>query len=1846
MKKITLAFFMSLLSFTGFAQLAHEGFEDPWTPSGPVNWLVHQNSVGTIETWRQSNPLNDEPAHGGTYAAFVNNQNVPNGNVAQDWLVTPSFTMPDTPQLRFWSRLAFNGNQGGIYKVLLYTSGDLADINSYTVITTWTEPEINPTQQQYREVIVDLPDTMEGQNVRIAFLMEADNADKWYVDDVMVVEKCLIPTGLAADNIGTDGANLTWDAGAATQWEIEVIAANLAPTGTGIVVDDPEYVPVLNPDTDYKFYVRALCGVGNSSDWSEPLNFSTVGFGDNCSVPLVIDELPYSTSDSTNNFANEYSGNPGSGCGTSSPWIQYLGGYDAVYSYTATFTGEISINLANITDDYASMFVYTSCNDIGVNCYAGIVNDFMQLTDLDITHMAVTAGTTYYIVVSSATYSPIIGYMLNIQQENCDKPTDLSSSDATASGITLNWVEAGAATSWEYVYHAVGTGLPSGAGTSVNDPSVTLSGLPDSTQYEFYVRANCGDGTYSSWAGPVNFNTLCEAFSTPYTEGFNSNSTSEFCWTVANINGAESLWDMNYADAVFEGNQAARLDVGMNGADNNDMLISPPIQLTGNQRLKFHYATDDMGAVAFKVVLSTTGTAPEDFTTELLPLTSYANTAFVQKTISLTSIPAGTVYIAWQVPEGVNPGYQLIVDNVIIENMPVCAEPTDVIVSNVTSSSATIAWTPGNNEASWEILVGAPSDIGTPTAGTPGLPASNPYTAALQPNSPYVVYVRSACGGNGNSPWVGPLYFNSACTAFPVPFFEGFNSDSDSQNCWITKNNNGDWAEWSMDSAPGFEGDEAASLYAGNMPNNDWIISPAITLNGNQRLKYHYRVDGGTAGFEVLLSSAQRDVADFTQILLPDAAYTNSDYKKQVVSLEGYTGTVYLAWHVPPTAGYDTEIFIDNIIVEDIPVCPEPLDVTIGTVTQNSAEISWTAGGDETQWEVFVYEEGQDFPAEGVVVSSTNYTVTALANGNPLAAGVTYHVGIKAVCSDTESSVSSDDVTFITVISNDECENTIVVPVNNGPECEVFAWGSLNDATLSPQPSTCGDWVPLNSDVWFEFTATSARHTLSIIDVTPVTQGLLVHIYEDGDCGNLTEYAGCMTSAWEYGLSSSTQLLENLTIGAKYKVRIGSSEIPNGNVTFKVCIKTPVNPISVSTTQYTVEQLVTNVLFDGNCTQVSNVSWSTGTNYPDPDNVFGDNPNGIAYFNQNNSSFPFEEGIVLATGDVTQVPGPAYRYVRPGSALWLGDNDVDQVLETFFNVPDLEWPMANASVIEFDFVPSTPEFSLDFLFASNEYGDFIQCFTWDTFVVLLTDSDGNTQNIAKVPGTEQPISVFTISGDGYPGFCPGYNLEWWDHYNVFEQNDFSPISFAGQTKVMTASAELVPNQQYHLKIAIADSDRNLSSGVFIKAGIQDGVEDIDLGEDRLIATATALCEGDETTLVSGLNPDNYTFEWIRNEETIEGETAADLVVNQPGTYTVNASLNGTTCVVTDTIVVEYYPAVEDVTNTPQDIMLCGNAASFNLTQNNAVILAGLIEANYSITYHVSLENATDNVLALASPYTAVSNPQTIYARVTDLVTGCHGIHSFEISSSEELQFNLTGNTSVCIAENAVLEVTNANFNIDNTIYAWTLNGEAITADESKIYGEGFGKYEVTVTTPDGCSAVQSITVIQNNAAFDIAITHGCAADNVYYINVAPVNGSYNAETAAISWTGPDGFASSEASAAIDKEGIYTVKVITDEGCETSQSITVNSAACLIPRGISPNGDTLNDTFDLSGFAVTKLSIYNRYGRQVYSFSGNYTNEWHGQEDNGNDLPTGTYFYSIESSNTNTKTGWVYINREE
>ncbi len=263
-------------------------------------------------------------------------------------------------------------------------------------------------------------------------------------------------------------------------------------------------------------------------DSSVDFTYSCPPTGAHCVDPLLIDSLPYNTSDDTANYLDDYDGAAGESCGST---FSYLNGDDVVYSYTSSFDGSISVQLAP-TDTYAGIFMYDSCDSIGVQCYAGAVNGFSS--DIISFEADVTTGSTYYFVISTWASPQSTTYDLVISELLCASPTDFVVSDVTSSSVSVSWAQ-GDAVSWEYVFSDVGSSIPSDAGEPLTEPSVSVESLDSLTSYDIWVRGVCADGTFSDY--------VLTSFTTPLAAPACGESLT---YDYPNATSGGSLFDDNF----------------------------------------------------------------------------------------------------------------------------------------------------------------------------------------------------------------------------------------------------------------------------------------------------------------------------------------------------------------------------------------------------------------------------------------------------------------------------------------------------------------------------------------------------------------------------------------------------------------------------------------------------------------------------------------------------------------------------------------------------------------------------------------------------------------------------------------------------------------------------------------------------------------------------------------------------------------------------------------------------------------------------------------------------------------------------------------------------------------------------------------------------------------------------------------------------------------------------------------------------------------------------------------------------------------------------------------------------
>ncbi|NMH29422.1 T9SS type B sorting domain-containing protein [Flavobacterium silvaticum] len=494
----------------------------------------------------------------------------------------------------------------------------------------------------------------------------------------------------------------------------------------------------------------------------------------------------------------------------------------------------------------------------------------------------------------------------------------------------------------------------------------------------------------------------------------------------------------------------------------------------------------------------------------------------------------------------------------------------------------------------------------------------------------------------------------------------------------------------------------------------------------------------------------------------------------------------------------------------------------------------------------------------------------------------------------------------------------------------------------------------------------------------------------------------------------------------------------------------------MSTDSYTVPQLVNSVLINSPCVSATNVTWSTGSN-------FG-TTNGIGFFQNTNAGFPIQSGVVLSTGSATNASGPNTTLLSDGNNSWPGDTSLENTLAA----SGIAMNSVNATVLEFDFTPMSAQFSFDFVFASEEYGNY-QCQFSDAFAFLLTNvNTGITTNLAVVPGSNSPISVVTIRDFLYNSSCPSANAQYFGSFNGGSNAAGSATNFNGQTVLMNASAVLTPNVPYHIKLVIADrTDYESDSAIFIASDSFNIGQDV-LGNDLTIANGGAICPGQTATLDTGLTGP-YTFTWKRNNVLISGQTGSTLDITQGGTYEVIYDNTTDGCPpVSDLITVQYYPTM--TTPNPVNLFRCGTGAatySYNLALNTPVVSGSLSPAPV-VTYHASEANANLGTGNLPLNYNAAPGT-TVYVRIKNATTGCYIVKSFVLDTT-------TGPTAAQAPDMTACE---RSYTLHNGIFSFNdqtpiiLNGQSSATTQVSYYTS-------LANAQSGTSPLSSVGYVGNN----------------------------------------------------------------------------------------------------------------------------------------------------------------------
>ena len=692
---------------------------------------------------------------------------------------------------------------------------------------------------------------------------------------------------------------------------------------------------------------------------------------------------------------------------------------DTPFEYSGE--GNLVIAYLNTTGDYAGnnrYYISTTMSDS---------KSVYTMTDSSPINTSNASGT-------ASAYRPNTKFTITPDGEYCYPPTNPVASNIITSQAVLSWESDASSTTFAVEYKAEADEDWTIADDNISGNSYTLTGLNANTPYSVRIYAVCSDG--NSMKTPLSFRTSCydAAISQyPYEDGFedgidcwtsldsNSSSyaTTRYSWTVEST-GISPTCTPNSGSKMIK-YQSSSASSGSWAA-----LISPAFDISGNMEASFYFYKSSNGTSSSmdRVLVYMNNTPSLEGATLLDSVMRYGSAdAWNEFYFPIPTGTTGTQYIILKAISG--NGYSMYVDDFKVYSTN-CAKPTDLAVSDISTTSADISWngTAGNynisymaeNATDWEVITAT----------------SSPATISdLEPATKYFVRVQSVCGGEESvqSPVIS---FYTSCEVMDLPYVETFDSAFIRQNgydsplCWTNIHRGSENArKWTQNtSSSNVHSGSGALWWNGSTSEsytyNDWMVSPAISFTGNESLKFKIKPYSSSYSsyntiFQILyldedanpFTGAVEDTINF--VLLNTVNLTGTGYTDyEVLFPSELSGTGRFAFRVnTPSADF----YIDSLVVSEAQDCPDVYGFAANATGSNSvlANIR-TSNSNGSGWKIVYGQAGS--PSEFDPEAASEYIEVSSADEFPytisgLEAGTAYCFAVQQNCGGAFSEIIS-----------------------------------------------------------------------------------------------------------------------------------------------------------------------------------------------------------------------------------------------------------------------------------------------------------------------------------------------------------------------------------------------------------------------------------------------------------------------------------------------------------------------------------------------------------------------------------------------------------------------------------------------------------------------------------------------------------------------------------------------------------------------------------------------------------------------------------------------------------------------
>lgn len=646
-------------------------------------------------------------------------------------------------------------------------------------------------------------------------------------------------------------------------------------------------------------------------------------------------------------------------------------------------------------------------------------------------------------------------------RSGCQAPTNVVVDHIAGSSALLSWTSGAQVENPSYYveYKAQGSTVWFQEITSSN--RLFLTSLQPQTTYAVRVFAQCGDG-YSDTLN-VSFSTTCMAGG-PFAVGNGAEladylpsdaywnySLTQQIYAVSEMNGATSLESISF-DCLFAYSGTRNLSIYLMHTNQTAPTAWLPMQdaqlvysgsvnfTSGWNTLDFttpfaYNGTDNLAVV----ILDQTGSySSKNYFNAHVTTTTTLRFSSDTEHPTITSLPSTADRSNYRLNTRFGATCNSVVD---------CVGP-NVIVSDVAANAITLEWAPGADEYLWNIEYRLASANTWTAAGTA---SSSPFTIdSLSPMTSYEIRIVSDCGDEQYS---APVLLNvtTACSGISaLPFTENFDALASTEQipmCWNSGTSQ-------LFSTPGVNYLANSAPYSmnfdGNANNYVYLALPRLAddfdINNLLISFYAMRLSNMDPSFEVGVMNDPADISTFTPIA---QAYptTTGPWELMEVNTATYMGTGrFIAFRS------NCYIFIDDITVSEAPSCFHISNLTVDNITATTADVQWTPGAFETDWDLAYGEHGTVVPDAAVVETVSGSPVASLTGLMP---NTYYDLYVRSNCGSQQSEWATisfwsgcDMLSILPYVENFDLASGSsygYVTANNLPNC----WQYLNTGTMN-----------------------------------------------------------------------------------------------------------------------------------------------------------------------------------------------------------------------------------------------------------------------------------------------------------------------------------------------------------------------------------------------------------------------------------------------------------------------------------------------------------------------------------------------------------------------------------------------------------------------------------------------------------------------------------------------------------------------------------------------------------------------------------------------------------------------------